>query len=105
MELRQLEYFVRVAEAGTYLAAARAVGIAQPALWRHVKELERELGTQLFERAGRNVRLTGQGQVLLEESRGALSAASRVARAADDLRSGRSGTLAIACAAPHLRAF
>jgi DNA-binding transcriptional LysR family regulator len=105
VELRQLEYFVRVAEAGTYLAAARASRIAQPALWRHVKELERELGTELFERAGRNVRLTRQGQVLLEEARGALMAASRLTLAADDLRHGRAGALGIACAAPHLRAF
>jgi DNA-binding transcriptional LysR family regulator len=105
VELRQLEFFVRVAETGTYLAAAKAFAIAQPALWRQVKALEQELGTPLFERTGRNVRLTRNGELLLLEAKSALSAAGRVARAADDLRNARLGTVGIACAAPHLRAF
>lgn len=105
MELRQLEYFVRVAESGTYLAAAKGARIAQPALWRQVKELEQELGTALFERAGRNVRLTRNGATLLVEARSALSAASRLSRTAEDLRNARAGAIGISCASPHLRAF
>jgi DNA-binding transcriptional LysR family regulator len=105
VELRQLEYFVEVARKGTYLAAAASLHVAQPALWRQVKELERELGTPLFERVGRRVRLTRDGEALSEHAATVVVAAARVREAAVDLRAGRSGVVAIACAAPHLRGF
>jgi DNA-binding transcriptional LysR family regulator len=105
MELRQLQYFAEVARRGTYLAAAAALSVAQPALWRRVKDLELELGTPLFERAGRRVRLTRAGQLLLEDAETVLAASASLERRAEDLRLGRAGHLAIACAAPHLRAF
>src|SRR5215212_5017338 len=105
MELRQLGYFVEVGRRGSYLAAAAAQSVAQPALWRQVKELERELGVPLFERVGRGVRLTRDGTTLLEQAETALAAAGRVRHSAEELRAGRAGVVAIACAAPHLREF
>ena len=103
MELRQLRYFVAVASEGTYTAAAAASQVAQPALWRQVRDLELELGTRLFERHGRRVRLTREGEQLRELAVSAVTAAARVASVAEELRTARGGVLAIACAAPHLR--
>jgi len=105
VELRQLEYFVAVARTGTYLAAAASLSVAQPALWRQVKDLERELGTPLFERVGRRVRLTRDGETLAELATTVLAGATRLRDTAADLRTGRSGAITIACAAPHLREF
>jgi DNA-binding transcriptional LysR family regulator len=105
VELRQLEYFVEVTRKGTYLAAAASLHVAQPALWRQVKELERELGTPLFERVGRRVRLTRDGEALSEHAATVIAAAARLREAAADLCAGRSGVVSIACAAPHLRGF
>jgi DNA-binding transcriptional LysR family regulator len=103
MELRQLRYFAAVASDGTYLAAAASLHVAQPALWRQVHDLEVELGTRLFERVGRRVRLTREGMQLRDLAVVAIEAADRVVTAAADLRSVQGGTLVIACAAPHLR--
>jgi LysR family nitrogen assimilation transcriptional regulator len=65
MDLRQLRYFVAVAERGGFAAAASALNVAQSALSRHVKELERELGGALLERGARGVTVTESGKVLL----------------------------------------
>ena len=105
MELRQLRYFAAVAGEGTYVAAAARMSVAQPALWRQVRDLERELGVLLFERVGRRVRLTRDAEGLLRQVVAALAAVDRVDAAAADLRSGRRGVIAIACASPHLRRF
>jgi LysR family cyn operon transcriptional activator len=105
VELRQLEYFVEVARTGTYVAAASTLSVAQPALWRQVHALERELGTPLFERVGRRVRLTTDGRALAAQAEAVLAAAGRLRADADALRTGRAGVVAIACGAPHLREF
>jgi LysR family nitrogen assimilation transcriptional regulator len=69
LDLRQLRYFVAVAERGGFAAAASALNIAQSALSRHVKELERELGGALLERGARGVTVTESGKVLLARGR------------------------------------
>src|SRR4029450_3992171 len=69
MDLRHLRYFVTVAETGAFSRAATRLRITQPALWRQVRDLERELGVRLFERMGRRVRATGAGEGLLLRSR------------------------------------
>lgn len=66
MELRSIHYFVAIAEAGNISAAAIKLGIAQPALTRHIKQLEGELNTILFNRFSRGVQLTASGRELLE---------------------------------------
>jgi LysR family nitrogen assimilation transcriptional regulator len=69
MDLRQLRYFIAVAERGGFAAAASTLNVAQSALSRHVKELEHELGGKLPERGARGVSVTGSGKVLLARGR------------------------------------
>ena len=64
MELKQLSYFVAVAEEGSITAAARRLYISQPPLSTQMKLLEQELGCQLFERGRSAIRLTEQGAIL-----------------------------------------
>src|SRR3990172_5421279 len=69
MELRSLQYFVQIAEEGSITRAADKLAVAQPALTRHVKQLERELNTMLLTRLPRGVRLTTSGRDFLEYAR------------------------------------
>ncbi len=73
MDLRQLRYFVAVAERGGFGAAASALNVAQSALSRHIKQLEHELGGDLLERGARGVSVTESGKVLLARGRWLLS--------------------------------
>ena len=72
MELRQVEYVVAVVDHGGFTRAAAAIPISQPALSQSVRTLERELGTLLFERLGREVRLTAAGEAFLGPARALL---------------------------------
>ncbi|MEV5975739.1 LysR family transcriptional regulator [Streptomyces sp. NPDC052114] len=93
MELRQLEYFVAVAEEGGFARAAGRIGIVQSAVSRQVRLLESEWGVTLFERSTRHVRLSGAGERLLPEARAVLAAAGRTRRVAADLAGGARGVL------------
>ena len=73
MNLRQLSYFVRIAESGSFSAAADTLHVAQSALSRHIKELEEELGGALLDRGSRGVTLSDSGKVLFERAKFILS--------------------------------
>ena len=82
MNLRQLEYFIQVAELGSFSKAAALLDVAQPALSRQVRTLETELRETLLLRNGRGVTLTEAGRRLMEHGRGILQL---VETARDDL--------------------
>jgi DNA-binding transcriptional LysR family regulator len=91
MNLRQLECFVAVVEEGSFTRAARRVGITQPSLSQHIRNLEEELEGSLVGRLPRGVSLTPAGRNLLPEARTALRAVARgrqSARAALELEGG-----------------
>jgi LysR family nitrogen assimilation transcriptional regulator len=69
MNLRQLQYFVEVSEAGSVTRAAERLHVAQPALSRHMRTLERDLGVPLFARDGRGIALTNAGIVFRDRVR------------------------------------
>ena len=69
MELRQLRYFVSVAEEGNISRAAQKVFLTQPALSRQIKALEEAIGQRLLDRQAHSIRLTPAGQTLLQEAR------------------------------------
>lgn len=95
MELRHLEYFVAVAEELSFTRAARRLHVVQSGVSAAIRDLERELGTPLFERSPQRVELTGAGAALLPEAHATLGAA-RAAREAVDLSRGTlRGTLHI----------
>jgi len=78
MDLKQLEYFVRVAELGSFTRASIALDIAQPALSRQIRMLELEFEQNLLLRNGRGVTTTEAGKLLLEYGRGILYQAERL---------------------------
>jgi DNA-binding transcriptional LysR family regulator len=78
MELRQLRYFVAVAEAGNISRAAKKIFLTQPALSRQIKALEDEIGQGLLERHAHSIRLAPAGEVLLREARELLCHADQV---------------------------
>jgi len=91
MDLKQLEYFRHVAELGSFTRAASFLSVVQPALSRQVRQLEVELGQNLFERNGRGVVLTDAGTRLLEHTRGILLQVGRARQDLEDQRDGDTG--------------
>ena len=95
MNLRQLEYFVAVAEERKITTAAKRLSITQPPLSYEVSALEKELGVKLFVRRPRGVDLTDAGRVLYARATTILGLTESAAREVADVGLGREGTLAI----------
>jgi DNA-binding transcriptional LysR family regulator len=101
MELRQLEYFVAVAEEANFTRAAERIHVAQPAVSAQVQRLERELGQPLLDRSRRTVRLTAAGEVALPYARAALAAVADMHVAVDELTQLVRGTVRIGTVTSH----
>lgn len=109
MELRNIKTFARIAEVGSFTRVATELGYTQSAVTMQVKQLERELGSVLFERLGRSVRLTPEGERLLPVANRMLQAADEASRIAQKpgevsgmLRIGVSDSLLVGVLAPVL---
>uniref|UniRef100_A0AAU2K0F4 LysR substrate-binding domain-containing protein n=1 Tax=Streptomyces sp. NBC_00049 TaxID=2903617 RepID=A0AAU2K0F4_9ACTN len=85
MDLRQLEYFVAVAEERNFTRAAERVHISQSGVSAQIRQLERELGAELFDRSGRTATLTTAGAAALAPARAALAAADAVGQAVGEV--------------------
>jgi LysR family nitrogen assimilation transcriptional regulator len=113
VDLKQLEYFVRVAELGSFTRAAVALDVAQPALSRQVRLLEVELRQNLLTRNGRGAAPTEAGKLLLEHGRGILHQVERAREELGRVRGALAGRVAIglppsvskALAVPLIREF
>ncbi|MBE4720436.1 MULTISPECIES: LysR family transcriptional regulator [unclassified Pseudarthrobacter] len=95
MELRQLRYFIAVAEEMHFNRAAARLHIAQPALSQQIQRLERNLKTQLFVRTTRSVEITDTGRVLLEAARRVISEAERAESQVELATRGSTGLLRV----------
>jgi len=97
LELRQVRYFLAVAEELSFTRAAHRLHVAQQALSVAIRQLETQLGVMLFDRSTRRLELTAAGHVLVGHARELLAAAHRAAD--DTVRAGGrlTGTLAIGC--------
>lgn len=95
MDLKQIEYFVRVAEMGSFTRAAIALNLAQPALSRQIRLLEVELRQNLLKRNGRGASPTEAGLLLLEHGRGILHQVERAHEELGRARSGLTGRVAL----------
>src|SRR6185437_9383864 len=102
MNLRQALTFLTVAELGTVSKAALRLRVAQPALSRQIIALEQELGLRLFDRVGRRLLLTGEGEQLIAGCRLLLNSASSLKEQAQLLRQGDTGVLKIAGSPQHI---
>ena len=88
MELRHLRYFVTVAEELNFSKAALRLGMSQPPLSSQIKQFERELGLQLFDRSTSRVTLTEPGRTILFSARQILADADALERLAKQMKVG-----------------
>jgi DNA-binding transcriptional LysR family regulator len=95
MELRQLRYFLAVAEELHFTRAAERLYVAQPALSLQIRQLEEELGVKLFERLKHRVQLTPAGRVFAQRARFALEQTQKAAQEAALVGRGEAGSLSI----------
>ncbi len=101
MEIRQLEYFVAVAEEANFTRAAQRCLVAQPAVSAQIQRLERELGQPLFDRSRRTATLTAAGSAALPHARAVLAGVADVGAAVDEVSAVIRGTVRIGTVTSH----
>lgn len=97
MELRDLEYFLALAQEGNITRAAQRLHLTQPTLSRQLADLEEELGTRLFQRGHKAVILTQSGQLLLQRARELTALMAKTRRDLQESKQELSGSIAIGC--------
>lgn len=109
MDIRQLRYFVAIAEEQNFLRASARLRISQPPLSQQIKKLEAEIGGDVFVRSSRGVTLTPVGEALLTDARNIISAAEEAKDRAQRIATGHAGKLRVGFVAsasfgiiPHL---
>jgi DNA-binding transcriptional LysR family regulator len=102
MDLRQLKYFVTVAEELSFVRAAQRLHMSQPPLSQQIKALEEELGVELLSRTRREVKLTEAGRVFMAESRELLEKAQAVLHRTRQAGGGEQATLRVGMATSAL---
>ena len=95
MNFRHLRAFVAIVDAGGFARAANRLNLSQPALSRQIRALEQDLGVPVFDRMGRRVQLTSEGEDLLRRSRRLLAEADSLGERARVLKSGETGVLRV----------
>jgi DNA-binding transcriptional LysR family regulator len=105
MNFRRLEYFLAVVDSGTVTAAAEELRIAQPALSRQLRTLERELKMSLFETRGNRLILTQAGRAFVPLARRLIQETRAAEEAVLALRTGEVATLTVAATAASIRGF
>lgn len=95
MTIRQLEYFLKLAECGNFSKAAKELYLAQPSLSQSIQNLESELNVVLFNRGSRHLTLTAEGKAFVETAKKILAARDSYLKTIADLSTDVSGTLSI----------
>src|ERR1044071_4332321 len=96
LSIRQLRYFVTIAEEQHFRRAAERLHISQPPLTQGIQAMERDLAIQLFARRGNKVELTEAGKLILPEARAVLAQIDRLRDLAHQAEQGEAGHLRIA---------
>jgi DNA-binding transcriptional LysR family regulator len=102
MDLHQLRTFVAIADAGGVARAATRLNLSQPAASRQIQVLEAELGVLLFDRIGRRIRLTSEGEDLLRRGRQVLAEADAFRERARALKGGHTGQIRVGATPPMI---
>jgi DNA-binding transcriptional LysR family regulator len=105
MELRHLKYFVAVVEWKGFREASRRLHVAQPAISQTLTNLETEIGVKLFEKSGRSVQLTREGEIFYSETLRTLEQSERAVDAVQRAARGEVGTLSVAFCGADTHSF
>src|SRR5258708_34272009 len=100
MEIHQVRYFCAIVRTGSFTRAAEQLGIAQPSLSQQIRVLEKQVGTPLFERLGRSVRLTASGEALRQRALDILQQVAAAESSLANLQEGVRGRLRIGVIPP-----